>query len=818
MENSEKKYIFIEDEMKTAYLDYSMSMITARALPDVRDGLKPVHRRIIYAMKELGLYHDKAYRKSARVVGDVIGKYHPHGDSAVYDAMVRLAQDFSMRYRIVNGQGNFGSMDGDPPAAMRYTEARMDRIAEEMLHDIDKNTVDFVNNYDDTLEEPLVLPSKIPYLLLNGTMGIAVGMATLMVPHNLSEISDAICAYIDNNDIEISELFEHIKGPDFPTGGVICGRKGILDYFNTGKGKIVLRAKTRIENDKKGRERIIVEEMPYAVNKADLQAKIAFLSKEDKIEGVSFIRDESDRNGVRLIIGIKKAARGEVVLNQLYKNTNLQVSIGVNTLALVKMKPMQLSIKDLIGHFVEFRHEVVVRRTEFDLDKAEKRKHILEGLRIAVDNIDEIVQLIKASNSPQTALTELMERFDLSEVQAKAILEMRLQKLTGLEREKLDREYKEIIEKIKDLKDILERYERRMGIIKQEMIDMKEQFGDERKTEIIDSVKDFEIEDMIADENMVVTMSSTGYIKRCSPSIYKSQKRGGRGIKGMSSKDDDFVSAMFVASAHTRILFFTNTGRSYLLKVYQIPEAGRTSPGRPIVNMLDLAKDEQVMSFVTFKEFREDQFVVFATEHGMINKQPISAYRNIRKAGINAVNLSDGDRLIAVTLTSGENDILIGTNDGQSLRFHESNIRAMGRNTRGVKGIKLRNKSRVIDMIKAMPDDDIVTITDRGYGKRTPLVDYRKTGRGGIGVRNLKVSDKTGDVKGLKIYKENTDLMIITRQGIIIRLEAESISRIGRNTQGVRLINLKDTDVVVDIALLDRDECDIEESAPTEEQ
>jgi DNA gyrase subunit A len=797
--------VFIEDEMQKSYLDYSMSMIKSRALPDVRDGLKPVHRRVLFGMEELGVQHNKPPKKCARVVGDVIGKYHPHGDSAVYDSLVRMAQDFSLRYPMVNGQGNFGSVDGDPPAAMRYTECRMTALAEEMLADLDKDTVDFVPNYDDSLKEPSVLPSKIPFLLLNGSTGIAVGMATNMAPHNLCEVVDGIVATIDNPEITNDDLFRIIPGPDFPTGGTIFGRSGILEAYRTGKGKVVIRAKAEIITTQNDREEIIVTEIPFMVNKSSLLEKIAELVRDKAIDGISFIRDESDRSGMRIVIGVKKDAFADVVLNQLYKYSMMQTTFGIINLALVDLQPKLLSIKELITHFVDHRHEVIVRRTEFDLRKAQERAHILEGYRIALDHIDEIIALIKASHSPEEAQIGLQERFGFSEIQAKAILDMKLQRLTGLEREKIEAEYRELMKLIDDLQFILNNRDKRMQIIKDELIDLKNRFGDPRRTEIIDSTSDVNIEDLIADEDMVITMSHEGYIKRMPLSTYRAQGRGGKGIKGMDSKENDFITTLFVASTHTYILFFTNTGRCYWLKVYKIPETNRQSKGKPIINLVDLKPDEKIAAFVPVREFDNEHFIVVATEQGVINKQLLSAYGNVRKDGINAINLDEGDCVIECKLTKGDSDIILGTTSGQAVRFHESAVRELGRNTRGVKGITLRNNDKVIGMITVNEGDDVLTVTKNGYGKRTPISDYRKTNRGGSGIINIKVTEKNGEVISLKGVQGQYDVMIITKNGIIIRVDVNKISTIGRNTQGIKLISLDEKDQLIDIALCERD-------------
>lgn len=819
--------VLIEDEMQKSYLDYSMSMIKSRALPDVRDGLKPVHRRVLFGMEELGLQHNKAPKKCARVVGDVIGKYHPHGDSAVYDSLVRMAQDFSMRYKMVNGQGNFGSIDGDPPAAMRYTECRMTSLAEEMLMDLEKDTVDFVPNYDESLKEPSVLPSKVPFLLVNGTTGIAVGMATNMAPHNLSEVVNAIIATIDNPDITIEDIFKVLPGPDFPTGGIIYGRSGILEAYRTGKGKVIIRAKAEVEKTENDREEIIITEIPYMVNKSSLLEKMADLVRQKTVDGISFIRDESDRTGMRIVVGIKKDSFGDVILNQLYKYTMMQTTFGIINLALVDLQPKVLTIKELINHFVNHRHDVIVKRTNYELKKAEERAHILEGLKIALDHIDEIIALIKSSSSPDEAQIALQNRFDFSEIQAKAILDMKLQRLTSLEREKIEEELNNLRKIIDDLKDILANHSRRMQIVKDELIDLKTRFGDPRRTEIIDATGDVDIEDMIADEDMVITMTHEGYIKRTSVNTYRSQGRGGKGVKGMESKENDYITTLFVASNHTYILFFTNTGRCYWLKVYKIPETGRNSKGKPIVNLLDLKPEEKIASFVTVKEFNNEHFIVVATEQGVINKQPLSSYSNVRRDGINAINLDEGDKVIECKLTNGDNDIILGTRSGQAVRFHESAVRELGRNTRGVKGITLRNSDKVVSMIIVNEGDEVLTVTENGYGKKTPVTDYRKTNRGGSGIINIKVTEKNRSVVSLKGVIGDLDVMLITRNGIIIRVDVNKISTIGRNTQGVKLISLDENDHVIDLTLCDKDTGDnisedkdgeIQEAIPEEVQ
>ncbi|HEX7510192.1 MAG TPA: DNA gyrase subunit A [Chitinivibrionales bacterium] len=805
--------VFIEDEMRKSYLDYSMSMITARALPDVRDGLKPVHRRVLVGMADIGVHHNKPTKKCANVVGHVMAKYHPHGDSAIYDTLVRMAQDFSLRYPMVNGQGNFGSIDGDPPAAYRYTECRMTALAEEMLADLEKDTVLFTPNYDDSIEEPSVLPAKAPFLLLNGSTGIAVGMATNMAPHNMNEIVDAVVACIDNPDMSILDLIKIIPGPDFPTGGVIYGRSGILEAYKTGNGKVIVRAKAEVEKTPSDREQIIITEIPYMVNKSALLEKMADLVREKVIEGISFLRDESDRSGMRIVVGIKKEEFGDVVLNQLYKFTSLQSTFAINNLALVNKQPRQLNLKELITYFIDHRHEVVTRRTQFELNKAKERAHILEGLKIAIENIDAIIALIKASSSIDDASAQLQQRYGLSPVQAQAILEMRLSRLTGLERDKIETELAQLRLTITELEEILAVREKRMSIIKAELVDLKTRFGDPRRTEIVDASGDVEIEDLIADEDMVITMSHAGYIKRSPVTTYRSQGRGGRGVLGMESKDDDFVETLFVASAHSYILFFTSAGRCYWLKVYRIPEAARQSRGKPIINLLTLRPEETIAAFVPVKQFDESHFIITVTQQGIVNKQPLISYANVRKDGINAVNLDEGDRMIESKLTNGDNDIILGTRDGQAVRFHESAARELGRNTRGVRGIKLQGDDKVVGMIIVDESHQVLTVTENGYGKRTPVAEYRKTNRGGSGIINIKTSERNGCVVSLKGVTDECDTMLMTKNGIIIRCGMERISVVGRNTQGVRLITLEQGDTVVDVALCEK-QPDVDQLAP----
>jgi DNA gyrase subunit A len=811
MDESAKQpsWIFIEEELQKSYLDYSMSMITARALPDVRDGLKPVHRRVLVGMKDIGLEHNKPTKKCANVVGTVMARYHPHGDSAIYDTLVRMAQDFSLRYPMVEGQGNFGSIDGDPPAAYRYTECRMTKAAEEMLSDIDRETVDFTPNYDDSTTEPSVLPARIPFLLVNGSTGIAVGMATNMAPHNLGEVIDAVNAVIDMPEIEIKSLFAHIPGPDFPTGGIIYGRSGIIDAYLTGRGKIILRGRAKVEKNDDDREQIVVTEIPYMVNKSDMLERLGVLVREKAIEGISFIRDESDRTGLRIMIGIKKEAFGEIVMNHLFKFTSLQTTFGIINLALVNKRPKQLNLKELIEHFISHRHEVVTRRTAYELKKAKERAHILEGLRIAVDNIDEIVAIIRGSQNTEEAQQKLISRFSLSQIQAQAILEMRLSKLTGLERGRIEEEFRTLQDQIADYESILANRERRMLIIKNELAEIKEKYGDPRKTEIVEAEGDVNIEDMIADEDMVITMTRAGYIKRCPVTVYRAQGRGGKGVKGMESKDDDVVDTIFIASAHTYILFFTNTGRCYWLKVYRIPEAGRNSRGRSMVNLLELKEGEEIAAFVPARTFDNEHFIIGVTAKGVVNKQPLSAYSNVRRDGINSISLDPGDRLVEVKQTSGDNDIIIATRDGQAVRFHESAVRELGRNTRGVRGITLRGEDVVVGMVVADDSNTVLTVTDRGFGKRTNVSEYRRTNRGGSGIINIRLTDRNGRVVAIRpVRRSDTDVMLISSNGIIIRCDADRISITGRNTQGVRLMNLDSGDLVTAIALCDREEAE----------
>ncbi|RJP65358.1 MAG: DNA gyrase subunit A [Ignavibacteriales bacterium] len=804
--------VSLEEEMKSSYIDYAMSVIVARAIPDVRDGLKPVHRRVLYGMSELGLVYNRPYKKSARIVGEVLGKYHPHGDSAVYESMVRMAQDFSLRYPLVDGQGNFGSVDGDSAAAMRYTEARLKRIADEMLRDLDKNTVDFTANFDESLQEPLVLPSYLPNLLINGASGIAVGMATNIPPHNISEVIDGIVALIKHPDMPVEKLMKHVTAPDFPTGGIIFGYDGVREAYLTGRGRIIVRAKANIETLKNDRENIIVTEIPYQVNKANLIEKIADLVREGKINDISNIRDESDRDGMRIVIELKRDAQPEVVLNQLFMHTQMQVTFGVIMLALVKGVPKVLNLKEVMQHFITHRMEVLVRRTKFELDAAERRAHILEGYIIALDNIDEVIETIKKSRDVETAKNNLMRKFKLSEIQAKAILDMRLQRLTGLERKKIEDEYKEVIKLIEKLKGILQSEEKRYYIITQELIELKEKYGDERRTDIIRDYKEFSLEDVIAEEDVVVTISHTGYIKRFPVSGYRRQARGGKGVTGAGTKDDDFIEHMFIASTHNYILFFTDKGRCYWLKVHEIPEGGRASRGRSIVNLLEKEKDENISAFVSVKEFRDDQYLVMATEQGTIKKTVLSAYSNVRKGGIIAINLNKGDRLIEVKKTEGNNDLVLGTRNGMAIRFNEKDVRDMGRTATGVRGVKLGKGDIVIGLVVISRASTVLVVTNKGYGKRSDVDDYRITHRGGKGVITIKANDKVGKMIAIREVNDNDELVIITKNGMVIRQSVKELRVMGRNTQGVRLIRLNEDDSIADIARVVSEDEDLGEN------
>ena len=798
--------VSLEEEMKSSYIDYAMSVIVARALPDVRDGLKPVHRRVLFGMHELGLAHNKPYKKSARIVGEVLGKYHPHGDSAVYDTMVRMVQEFSLRYPLVDGQGNFGSIDGDSPAAMRYTEARLARISDEMLRDLDKNTVDFVANFDDSLQEPSVLPSYLPNLLINGSSGIAVGMATNIPPHNLSEIIDGLIAIIDNPKIQPADLIKIVKAPDFPTGGIIYGYEGVRDALLTGRGKVVIRAKANIETLKNDRENIVITELPYQVNKAGLIEKIAELVREQKISDISNIRDESDRDGLRVVIELKRDAQPAVVMNQLFKHTQMQVTFGVIMLALVNGVPKVLTLQEMMKHFLDHRMDVLIRRTKFDLEAAEKRAHILEGYIIALDNIDEVIATIKKSKDVETAKQNLIRRFKLSEIQAKAILDMRLQRLTGLERKKIEDEYKETIKLIEKLQGILESEKKRFKIIKDELLELKDKYGDERRTEIIYDYKEFSLEDIIAEEDVVVTISHHGFIKRFPVSGYRRQSRGGKGVTGAGTKEEDFIEHMFVASTHHYIMFFTDKGKCYWLKVHEIPDSGRASRGRSILNLIEKEKEEKITAFVTVKDFTEDKSVVMVTEKGTVKKTILSAYSNIRRGGIIAINLEAGDRLIEAKLSDGNNDIIIGTRNGMAVRFNEKDVREMGRTATGVRGIKLDKNDVVIGAIVVRNASTLLVVTDKGFGKRSEIEDYRLTHRGGKGVITIKTSDKNGKLIAMKEVNDGDELVIITTGGMVIRQAVSSLRVMGRNTQGVRLIRLNEGDEIADVARVIPDE------------
>ncbi len=810
--------INIEDEMKSAYIDYSMSVIVSRALPDVRDGLKPVHRRVLFGMHELGVRSTSAHKKSARIVGEVLGKYHPHGDTSVYDAMVRMAQEWSLRYMLVDGQGNFGSVDGDSPAAMRYTEARMRKIADDMLADIDKDTVDHQLNFDDSLKEPTVLPTRIPALLVNGASGIAVGMATNMPPHNLSEVVDGTVAYIDNNDIEIDELITHIKAPDFPTGGIIYGYDGVKEAFHTGRGRVVMRGKATFE-EVQGRECIIVTEIPYQVNKADMIKKTADLINDKKIEGISSIRDESDRKGMRIVYILKRDAIPNIVLNMLYKYTALQSSFSVNNIALVNGRPQLLNLKEIIHYFVEHRHEVVVRRTKFELKKAEDRAHILEGLIIASDNIDEVIAIIRGSSNVEEARNNLMERFKLTEIQAKAIVEMRLRQLTGLEQDKLREEYDELLKTIEDLKDILAKKERRMEIIKDELLEVKDKYGDERRSEINFAGGDLSIEDMIPDEQVVITISHAGYIKRTPLTEYKTQNRGGVGQKASSTRNEDFLEHLFVGTNHQYMLFFTQKGKCFWMRVYEIPEGSRTSKGRAIQNLINIEQEDKVKAFICTQDLKDEDYVnshyvIMATKKGTVKKTSLEQYSRPRQNGINAITIRDEDELLEAKLTTGTSQIFLGLKSGKAIRFEEGKTRPMGRNASGVRGITLADdKDEVIGMVSVHNfEDDILVVSENGYGKRSTIDDYRVTNRGGKGVKTISITDKTGGLVAIKNVSDTDDLMIINKSGIAIRMGVEDLRVMGRATQGVRLINLKDKDSIAAVAKVMKDEDAVEEA------
>jgi len=807
----------IDQQMRSAYIDYSMSVIVSRALPDVRDGFKPVHRRVLFGMDGLGLRHTSQTKKSARIVGEVLGKYHPHGDSSVYDAMARMAQDWSLRYPLVFGQGNFGSMDGDPVAAMRYTEAKLSKLSDEVLADLDKDTVDFQNNFDDSLQEPTVLPTKVPLLLLNGSSGIAVGMATNMAPHNLSECCDAICAYIDNPEITVEELMHHVKGPDFPTGGIIQGRQGIKDAFETGRGRIVIRSKTDIEVSDSGRETIVVTEIPYMVNKREMIEKIAELVESKKIEGISYINDETTMKGVRIVIKLKKDANSNVVLNTLFKYTPLQSSFSVNNVALVNGRPRTLNLKDLIKYFVRHRHEVILRRTRFDLEKARKRAHILEGLLKALDVIDEIIRIIRASKSVDDAKTELMQSFDFSEAQATAIVEMRLRQLTGLEREKLQNEYDELMKFIRYCEDVLANESMQFDIIKTETLEMKEKYGDERRTEIALSSEEFNPEDFYADEDVVITISHLGYIKRTSLTEYKTQNRGGVGMKGSATRDEDFIEHIYVANMHSTMLLFTQNGRCYWLKVYEIPEGSRASKGRAIQNVINIEPDDKIKTYLNVRNLKDEEYVnnnyiVLGTKRGIIKKTSLEAYSRPRANGVIAITVREGDELLDAVMTNGNSEILLAGRNGRCCRFDENDARALGRTASGVRGINIEEDDEVIGMITYDPNAEdasahsILVVSEHGYGKRSDFDEYRKTNRGGKGVKTLNITDKTGSLVAMKNVTDENDLMIINRSGLTIRMAVSDIRVAGRATQGVRLINIKEGDSIAAVSAVNRAE------------
>lgn len=800
--------INIEEEMKTAYIDYSMSVIVSRALPDVRDGLKPVHRRVLFGMLDLGLASNRPYKKSARIVGEVLGKYHPHGDSSVYDAMVRMAQEWSLRYPLVDGQGNFGSMDGDSPAAMRYTEVRFRKIAEEMLADIDKDTVDFALNFDDSLKEPTVLPSKVPNLLINGASGIAVGMATNMAPHNLSEVIDGTIAFINNREITVEELMKFVKAPDFPTSGIIYGYSGVKEAYQSGRGRIVMRGRATIETTASGKDRIVVTEVPYQVNKAEMIKRTADLINEKKIEGISEIRDESDREGIRIVYELRRDAISNVVLNNLYKYTALQTSFSINNVALVHGRPMTLNLKELISYFVDHRHQVIIRRTQYELSEAEKRAHILEGLLIALDHLDEVIALIRASQTPQIAQDGLMNQFSLSELQSKAILEMRLQRLTGLERDKIREEYNELLKLIDYYRGILANEELRMDIIKDELTDIKNKYGDARRTEVIHSGDDISMEDIIADEEVVITISHLGYIKRTALSEYRTQGRGGRGAKGSSTRDEDFVEHIYVATNHNHMLFFTEKGRCFWLKVYNIPEGNKTSKGRAIQNLISIPPDDKVKAFINVKDLEDEEyinnnFIVMGTRNGTIKKTALEAYSRPRLSGINAITIEENDSLLEARLTNGKNEIMIATRKGKLVRFNEETVRPVGRNSIGVKGVTLDGEDDAVIGMVCVNDplkDSVLVVSEKGYGKRSEVEEYRKTNRGAKGVKTINVTDKTGNLIAIKVVQDEDDIMIINKSGVTIRMEVSGLRVMGRATQGVRLIRLDDDDEIASVA------------------
>jgi DNA gyrase subunit A len=815
----------IEEEMKSAYIDYSMSVIVSRALPDVRDGLKPVHRRVLFGMSELGNFSNRPYKKSARIVGEVLGKYHPHGDTSVYDAMVRMAQEWSMRYPFVDGQGNFGSIDGDSPAAMRYTEARLKRLAEETLSDIEKETVDFQSNFDDTLKEPSVLPTRIPNLIVNGSSGIAVGMATNMAPHNLSETVDAIIAFIDNHDITVDELMKYIKGPDFPTGGIIYGELGIKEAFETGRGRIVVRAKTEIELTKSGREMIIVTEIPYMVNKAEMIKKIADLINEKKLEGISYINDESDRSGMRVVIILKKEMPANVVLNNLFKHSQLQSSFNVNNVALVRGRPRMLPLKNLIDYFVQHRHEVILRRARFDLDQAEKRAHILEGLIIASDNIDEVVAIIRASSNADTARERLMERFSLSDLQSRAIVEMRLRQLTGLEQDKLRAEYGEVQKLIEYLKKLLGDEALQMQIIKDELIDVKEKYGDKRRTQIVPAAGEFNPEDFYADDEMVITISHMGYIKRTPLTEFRRQNRGGTGARGGTTREEDFIEHIYVATMHNTMLFFTQNGKCYWQKVYDLPEGTRTSKGRAMQNLINIEQDDSVRAFINVRtlddeEYINNNFIVLCTRKGVIKKTSLEAYSRPRVNGVNAITVREGDELLEARMTNGNHEIMLAVRSGRAVRFPEKTVRPMGRTASGVRGITMSGADDVvIGMITVLNEtEDVLVVSEHGYGKRSSIADYRITNRGGKGVKTINVTEKTGKLIALKDVSDQNDLIIITQAGNVVRLPVSSLRVMGRATQGVRLINIRENDLIASVAYVEVNEEDSQTDTENPEQ
>ena len=792
--------IHVEQEMKDSYINYAMSVIVGRALPDIRDGLKPVHRRILYAMKDMGIVSSKPYKKSARIVGEVLGKYHPHGDTAVYDALVRMVQDFSLRYPLINGQGNFGSVDGDSAAAMRYTEARTQKITDWLLMDIEKETVGWRPNFDGSLQEPEVLPAVLPNLLLNGSTGIAVGMATNIPPHNLREIADAVCYLVDHPGCEIEDLAKIVKGPDFPTGAMICGKDPILQAYKTGRGSVLMHAKAHVEQKKQGKESIVITEIPYQVNKTRLITSIASLVKEKKVDGIVDIRDESDRDGMRIVVDVRRGQNTEVVMNQLYKRTQMKDTFGIIMLAIVDGQPRVLTLKQMLELFIKHRQEVIVRRTRYDLAKAEERAHILEGLKIAIDNLDEVVKLIKKSKDPEAAKLGLMKKFDLSERQALAILAMRLQQLTNLETNKLEEEYLGLLKTIERLRGILASDQKVLEIIKEETLEVKEKFGDARRTEITGAAEDIDIEDLIAEEDMVITVSHAGYIKRFPVSSYRRQNRGGKGVTGATTKEEDFIEHLFIASTHEYLLIFTSEGKLYWLKVHELPQGGKQTKGRPIVNLLGVSADEQITSVVPVREFTEGTFVVLATEEGKIKKTALTAFSNPRKGGIIAITLGKGDKLIGSVLSNGNDEICLATASGKAIRFKEKDIRAMGRSAQGVKGINIKKKDKAVGMVKVDQAGTLLTVTENGFGKRTEFEEYRMQSRGGSGIINLKVVEKNGAVVGVKSVRDDNEIMLISKQGMVVRVAVRGISKVGRATQGVRVINLKKTDRLTSVA------------------